>query len=110
MIKTFVSNVVAAIQDFTVSYQRQHISSENNPEDAISRGLYAKELLTYNIWFYGPNLLREEIQQVENHPVDLENNNDYAAELKPVQDFTFAFKNGISFYNYVFTLTNIFFN
>lgn len=74
-------NLWNRINDNTVIIQR------NNPVDVISRGLDAKDLLICNLWFCGPNRLREENRHVEKRPVDLENYSDYVTELKSFQDF-----------------------
>ncbi|GFS68828.1 integrase catalytic domain-containing protein [Trichonephila clavipes] len=44
LLKTFVGNRVSQIQEITKSYCWQHIRSEQNPSDLVSRGLSAEIL------------------------------------------------------------------
>lgn len=54
---TFVCNRVAEIQELTTNAYWQHVSSENNPADFISRGLDPASLLLCFQWWNGPNFL-----------------------------------------------------
>ncbi|GFW11344.1 uncharacterized protein TNCV_3808641 [Trichonephila clavipes] len=42
------------IQDITKSYRWQHIRSEQNPSDFVSRGLSAENLVNCELWWKGP--------------------------------------------------------
>lgn len=89
------------------SYQWWHVLSEDNTADVISRGLDAKDILSCNACWCGTNILREENYWcVEKHPVELEDNSDYAAELNPVQDYNLTFSTHFSIYKYLLILTN----
>lgn len=45
LLKTFVSNRVVLIQQLSQTFQWQHVPSQDNPADLISRGLSPKDLL-----------------------------------------------------------------
>nr|XP_042905904.1 uncharacterized protein LOC122270858 [Parasteatoda tepidariorum] len=85
VLKTFVSNRIAAIQELTESYEWRHISSEENPADIISRGLDAKDILTCKLWWDGPSFLREEGPPDKNNSVELDSNNDYIRNARKDQ-------------------------
>ncbi|GBM33620.1 hypothetical protein AVEN_203665-1 [Araneus ventricosus] len=55
LLKTFVSNRVAQIQELTKEYHWSHITSNNNPADLLSRGIDAQFLLNNQFWFQGPD-------------------------------------------------------
>ncbi|GFV12282.1 integrase catalytic domain-containing protein [Trichonephila clavipes] len=50
LLKTFVANRVAKIQELTVNFSWHHISSENNPADLVSRGLSVSDLTNSPLW------------------------------------------------------------
>ncbi|XP_035204690.1 uncharacterized protein LOC118179634 [Stegodyphus dumicola] len=89
LLKTFVSNRVALIQELTESYQWKYVPSECNPADVISRGLHANDILTCDIWWNGPDLLREDVHYPE-QPLAPTTDNDYVKELKCLSDSNFA--------------------
>ncbi|GBN17173.1 hypothetical protein AVEN_29902-1, partial [Araneus ventricosus] len=53
LLKTFVSNRVAQIQELTKEYHWSHITSKNNPADLLSRGIDAQFLANNQFWFQG---------------------------------------------------------
>ncbi|GFS38913.1 uncharacterized protein TNIN_472691 [Trichonephila inaurata madagascariensis] len=55
-LKTFVGNRVSQIQQLSKDFQWKHISSEFNPADVLSRGLFVKELAANDLWWKGPDL------------------------------------------------------
>ncbi|GBM97161.1 hypothetical protein AVEN_153473-1 [Araneus ventricosus] len=55
LLKTFVSNRVAQIQELTKEYHWSHITSKNNPADLLSRGIGAQFLVNNQFWFQGPD-------------------------------------------------------
>ncbi|GFT28340.1 integrase catalytic domain-containing protein [Trichonephila clavipes] len=55
LLKTFVANRVAKIQELTVNFSWHHISSENNPADLVSRGLSVSDLINSPLWWKGPD-------------------------------------------------------
>ncbi|GFW05957.1 uncharacterized protein TNCV_4477511 [Trichonephila clavipes] len=60
-----------------------HVSSNENPADLISRGLNASDTSSKQLWWHGPDFLREEL---EANPIDFEritSDSDYLKELKP---------------------------
>ncbi|GBM71084.1 hypothetical protein AVEN_146300-1 [Araneus ventricosus] len=61
-LKTFVSNRVAEIQTLTEDCHWKHICSKKNPADLISRGCHADELLKNDMWFSGPDLQTDELE------------------------------------------------
>ncbi|XP_066261302.1 uncharacterized protein [Euwallacea similis] len=57
--KTFTANRVALIQSLTAIDDWNHIRSEENPADIISRGTSIKDSKNSRLWFHGPNFLVE---------------------------------------------------
>lgn len=110
LLKSFISNRVAAIQDLTDSYQWQHVTLENNPADILSQGLDAKKLSNCNFWFYGSNFLQDRLQHIERYPVNLENNTEHKSEFKTDKNTNFSIRSENCFYNYLFFLLTIFWN
>ena len=58
--QTFVANRVAKIQEVVPFTQWNHVKSEDNPADLVSRGVSAKELSTSSLWWSGPSWLSSE--------------------------------------------------
>jgi hypothetical protein len=57
----FVANRVGEIQMFSDPQQWQHVSTEQNPADLISRGINAEDLKDNSLWWNGPDwLLKDE--------------------------------------------------
>lgn len=54
---TFVANRVRKIQDSTINSQWRHVKSQDNPADAISRGVSPDKLSGLTQWLYGPRFL-----------------------------------------------------
>lgn len=54
-LKTFVANRVAAIQEITASFQWRHVTSQDNPADLLSRGIFPSDLVKRIIWIHGPS-------------------------------------------------------
>ncbi|XP_018306451.1 uncharacterized protein [Mycetomoellerius zeteki] len=57
LLKTYVANRVANIQDITDAVDWRHVKSENNLMDAISRGQTPREFSRNRVWFAGPSWL-----------------------------------------------------
>lgn len=53
-LKPFVSHRVSDIVSLTAVSQWQHVSSEDNPADVLSRGTNASNLASCHIWWHGP--------------------------------------------------------
>ncbi|GFU74061.1 uncharacterized protein TNCV_1641851 [Trichonephila clavipes] len=67
----------------TQNCQWNHVFSNENPADLISRGLNASDISSKQHWWHGPDFLREEL---EANPIDFEritSDSDYLKELKP---------------------------
>ncbi|GFU44951.1 uncharacterized protein TNCV_4234761 [Trichonephila clavipes] len=82
-LKTFIGNRIKIIQRLTQNCQWNHVSSNENPADLISRGLNASDISSKQLWWHGPDFLREEL---EANPIDFEritSDSDYLKELKP---------------------------
>ncbi|GFX91198.1 uncharacterized protein TNCV_1246131 [Trichonephila clavipes] len=82
-LKTFIGNRIKIIQRLTRNCQWNHVSSNENPADLISRGLNASDISSKQLWWHGPDFLREEL---EANPIDFEritSGSDYLKELKP---------------------------
>nr|XP_042913145.1 uncharacterized protein LOC122273148 [Parasteatoda tepidariorum] len=71
-LKTFVKNRIALIQELTLKSQWNHVPSEMNPADLISRGLDPVKLLETNLWWKGPNFLYDNEYPNQNFPVSQE--------------------------------------
>lgn len=57
LLKPFVSNRVAQIQDLTELATWRHIPTKENPADALSRGVMPHDLKLLDIWWHGPGFL-----------------------------------------------------
>ncbi|GFU91091.1 uncharacterized protein TNCV_4924221 [Trichonephila clavipes] len=82
-LKTFIGNRIKIIQRLTQNCQCNHVSSNENPTDLISRGLNVSDISSKQLWWHGPDFLREEL---EANPIDFEritSDSDYLKELKP---------------------------
>ncbi|GFT72682.1 uncharacterized protein TNCV_755871 [Trichonephila clavipes] len=82
-LQTFIGNRIKIIQRLTQNCQWNHVSSNENPANLISRGLNASDISSKQLWWHGPDFLREEL---EANPIDFEritSDSDYLKELKP---------------------------
>lgn len=59
-LKTYVANRVNQITDVTDIEQWNHVKTEDNPADVVSRGLKPQNLVDSKIWWYGPSWLIKE--------------------------------------------------
>ncbi|GFX84848.1 uncharacterized protein TNCV_4996801 [Trichonephila clavipes] len=86
-LKTFIGNRIKIIQRLTQNCQWNHVSSNENSANLISRGLNASDITSKQLWWHGPDFLREEL---EANPIDFEritSDSDYLKELKPANVF-----------------------
>ncbi|XP_039304386.1 uncharacterized protein LOC113004841 [Solenopsis invicta] len=61
VLKTFVANRVAKIQELTASEATwRHVPSEENPADLLSRGVAIQELEISDLWWHGPNWIKRD--------------------------------------------------
>ncbi|XP_070134061.1 uncharacterized protein [Drosophila bipectinata] len=58
--KTFVSNRIGKILELSTTTQWQHVPSGENPADCASRGLTPHQLARHDIWWFGPDWLRQD--------------------------------------------------
>ncbi|GFT32279.1 integrase catalytic domain-containing protein [Trichonephila clavipes] len=82
-LKTFIGNRIKIIQRLTQNCQWNHVSCNENPANLISRELNASDISFKQLWWHGPDFLREEL---EANPIDFERitaDSDYLKELKP---------------------------
>lgn len=56
---TFVANRTSQIHDLTSPAIWHHVSTQHNPVDCASRGLYLSELVDHPFWWNGPPFLLE---------------------------------------------------
>ncbi|XP_065094195.1 uncharacterized protein LOC135714754, partial [Ochlerotatus camptorhynchus] len=56
---TFVANRVAKIQTLTEGWQWRHVPGRDNPADLISRGVSPEDIVDNELWWEGPNWLKE---------------------------------------------------
>ncbi|GBN61752.1 hypothetical protein AVEN_228269-1, partial [Araneus ventricosus] len=101
-LKTFVSNRVTEIQTLTEDCNWKHICSKKNPADLISRGCHADELLKNDMWFSGPDLQTDELEDNQFIPDPT-----YVDELKCAVTLTCNGYNS-KFYDELFNRTNNF--
>lgn len=57
--KTFIANRVVQCHSNITAEAWHHVRSEDNPADAPSRGINPSELLEHNLWWHGPDWLRQ---------------------------------------------------
>lgn len=57
--KTFVSNRVSTIQNFTNKSNWFHVESQENPADKLSRGMKCDQIVNCEIWWHGPSWLTQ---------------------------------------------------
>lgn len=84
-LKTFVSNRIDKIQKRTKKHVWQHVKSQDNPADLVSRGMMAGELLQSNLWKNGPKwLLQPEVDWPSpKFTITKEMREQYLKECKP---------------------------
>ena len=56
--KVFIGNRVAQIMDLIPPDCWRHVTSEDNPADCASRGMYPSEILNHKLWWSGPEWLK----------------------------------------------------
>lgn len=57
LLKPFVANRVAMIQNLTNKFIWKHVPTDENPADIVSRGLLPRKLIDSQMWFNGPSWL-----------------------------------------------------
>lgn len=62
-LRPFVANRVSKILRGSTLEQFRYIKSNQNPADLISRGIKTENLLTNQLWWHGPDVLRECVTQ-----------------------------------------------
>lgn len=109
LLKTFVSNRVAQIQELSKDFQWQHIPSEHNPADLISRGLDAKTLASNELWWNGPEPSRLSVPLHDDLP-DSPSLTDklFLNELKTLSKVTLTANSNTNFFDNLIQLTNNF--
>ncbi|XP_054745714.1 uncharacterized protein LOC129250098 [Anastrepha obliqua] len=55
----FVANRVAKIQQLTKTFSWNHVPTDQNPADIVSRGACASELLRNTLWWHGPEFIQQ---------------------------------------------------
>ncbi|XP_072389441.1 uncharacterized protein [Diabrotica undecimpunctata] len=60
LLKTFVSNRVAEIQETTSFAQWRHVPGKDNPADLVSRGVEPDKIIKCNLWWHGPEWLMQD--------------------------------------------------
>lgn len=63
--KVFVGNRVSEIQTITEIEDWNHISSEENPADVLSRGVAINGLIEHKLWWHGPTFLERDQSEWE---------------------------------------------
>ncbi|KAL7725745.1 hypothetical protein ACLKA6_000636 [Drosophila palustris] len=58
-LKTFVANRTAEILSIIPRHDWHHVSTKENPADCASRGMLAADLLTFDLWWTGPQWLHD---------------------------------------------------
>lgn len=63
LLQTFIANRVEAIIE-NIPYEHwYHISSQENPADLGSRGVFPNEIAEASLWWYGPNFLSSPLEE-----------------------------------------------
>lgn len=70
--KTFVANRVTQIQDLVPVAVWNHVSSDLNPADCASRGLFPVDLIDHSLWWSGPLWLHESPEHWPSSPPALD--------------------------------------
>lgn len=83
-LKTFVANRVNEIQENTVNYIWNHVESEHNAADIITRGVMPSELFDLTTWWDGPTFLNSSIVNFKsrNREFSIDNTQDPIYEIK----------------------------
>ena len=81
-LKTFVQNRVSQINELTGDAIWLHVNGKDNPADIVSRGLPLNELQNNNMWWHGPEFLR---QDKFDYSCDFSIDNEQLPDLKPQQ-------------------------
>lgn len=89
LLKTFVSNRVSRIQDLTNKFKWKHVTSELNPADFISRGLYGDQIVQNCLWWQGPHFLTK-ITNFDDFHFKFKDSDSTLEEMKPVKNSVFA--------------------
>ena len=55
--RAFVANRVGEIQMYSDPQQWQHVSTEQNPADLVSRGINVEDIIDNSLWWNGPDWL-----------------------------------------------------
>ncbi|XP_074032056.1 uncharacterized protein [Leptinotarsa decemlineata] len=90
ILKTFVANRVAKIQNISNSKSWKHVKSQDNPADLLSRGVSPIDLTKSELWFHGPSWL---VQCELNWPSKELENSIQSFELPEVRNKTVSFVN-----------------
>nr|CAI5863233.1 unnamed protein product [Callosobruchus analis] len=59
MLKQFVNNRVAEIQELSANFEWRHVLSGDNPADLLTRGLSPENLIKNDLWWHGPHWLKQ---------------------------------------------------
>ncbi|XP_030757752.1 uncharacterized protein LOC115883522 [Sitophilus oryzae] len=62
LLQVFVANRVNSIQELTNIENWRHVRTQDNPADCVSRGMKPQELLEFEMYWSGPDWLRESIE------------------------------------------------
>ena len=57
--KPFVVNRISEIQSLSSPEKWNHVKTKENPADLLSRGMSVKDLAQSNLWWYGPETLKD---------------------------------------------------
>ena len=57
--KTFEANRIAMIQDLVPPQRWKHVDALQNPADVGSRGILANEIEEHQLWWSGPDWIKE---------------------------------------------------
>lgn len=72
----FVANRITEIQGLTNPENWFYVSTDENPADCASRGIFPSELVNHKLWWYGPEWLSKPEEQWPSH------NSSFETELK----------------------------
>ncbi|CAG7726949.1 unnamed protein product [Allacma fusca] len=102
---TFVANLVSAIHEYGQHIKWYHIPGTQNPADIVSRGMKLEELRRNDLWWYGPQLLKNAIPNLDFNEAVPERALEEEKKEQPICSFTTTFTKDLSLLDRFSSLT-----
>lgn len=84
---TFVANRVSEIQEIIPSSRWRHVISQLNPADCATRGKFLDELRTFDLWWHGPEFMKQSEDQWPTKDFATKSNKDMPEQRKAIKLF-----------------------